>query len=160
VYQRFSLVRSTGKKRLKRSEPLLLEFWIVILSLFVLFFQCGHSWAFWRAAKHDPTRVVSTTKQTNVFLFSPTQKIDHVPWPTARAQLCETTEMLRASLQLRTQMIVAPCVHQTPMQAPEFPRFWGGLGHKCRRDPLFASVDFYSEPLAIRGNTRLKVMRA
>jgi len=117
VYQRFSLVRSTGKKRLKRSEPLLLEFWIVILSLFVLFFQCGHSWAFWRAAKHDPTRVVSTTKQTNVFLFSPTQKIDHVPWPTARAQLCETTEMLRASLQLRTQMIVAPCVHQTPMQA-------------------------------------------
>ena len=148
MYQRFSLVRSTGKKRLKRSEPLLLEFWIVILSLFVLFFQCGHSWAFWRAAKHDPTRVVSTTKQTNVFLFSPTQKIDHVPWPTARAQLCETTQMLRASLQPHTKMIVAPCVHQTRLckhklatfrrrrHAPEFPGFWGGLGHKCRRDPL------------------------
>ena len=55
---------STGKKRLKRSEPLLLELWIVMLSLFVLFFQCGHSWAFWRAARHDPTRVVSA--KTNI----------------------------------------------------------------------------------------------
>ena len=66
---------STGKKRLKRSEPLLLKLCIVILSLFVLFFQCGHSWAFWRAARHDPTRVVSATKQTYIFVFSPTQRI-------------------------------------------------------------------------------------
>jgi len=55
---------STGQKRLKRSEPLLLELWIVILPLFVLFFQCGHLWAFWRTARHDPTRVVSA--KTNI----------------------------------------------------------------------------------------------
>jgi len=46
-----TLPESTGKKRLKRIEPLLLVFWIVLLSLFFLFFQCGYSWAFRRAAR-------------------------------------------------------------------------------------------------------------
>jgi len=134
-------------------------------------------------------------KQTYIFVFSLTQKIDHIPWPTARAQLCETTQMLRASLQPRTQMIVAPCVHQTPLQAQacqlqapqarsrisrgleqfgaqmppgstyqmEVPPMCllGYLGLPRRstesadvilRHLLFASVDFHSEPLAIRGN--------
>mmetsp|Transcript_66386 Transcript_66386/g.107691 ORF Transcript_66386/g.107691 Transcript_66386/m.107691 type:complete len:146 (+) Transcript_66386:513-950(+) len=55
--KRFSLVRKHGQ--LKRILPLLLVLWIVILSRFVLFFQCRHSRAFRCAARHDTTRVVS-----------------------------------------------------------------------------------------------------
>jgi len=99
----------------------------------------------------EQTRVIlpksCLRKQTYIFVFSPTQKTDHIPWPTARAQLCETTQMLRVSLQPRTQMIVTPCVHHRPCKhklasfrrrrhAPEFPGFWVCLGHKCQRDPL------------------------
>ena len=55
---------------MKRIVPLLLVLWIVMLSLFVQTLECGHSWAFGRAARHDPTRVVSVTKQTSIFVFS------------------------------------------------------------------------------------------